>query len=54
MNNTKLKTTKQLQKNQTQKTRQGHATKKRSQNGNMLHGQIKYHDQERIETRMFD
>jgi hypothetical protein len=43
MNNTKNKPIKQDQK----KTRQGNATKKQG-------SQIKYHEQERIETRMFD
>jgi len=44
MNNTKNKPIKQDQK----KTRQGHATTKKQGS------QIKYHEQERIETRMFD
>ena len=54
MNNNKNKTTKQDQNNQRPKTRQEHAPKKQGSNRNVLHAQVKYHDQERPETRMFD
>jgi hypothetical protein len=53
MNNTKTKPNKQTEKNQP-KTRQGHANRKQSHTGNVLHRQTTYHEQERIETRMFD
>jgi len=48
MNNNKNKPTKQDQKNQRPKNRQERVPKKQGQNND-----VKYHEQERPETRMF-
>lgn len=53
MNNTKNKSNKQ-DNNQTQKNQHEQGPKKGGRNANMLHQDVKYHEQERIETRMFD
>jgi hypothetical protein len=40
------------QNNQRQKTRRDQGSKKQGQRPDMLHDNLKYHEQERIETRM--
>lgn len=42
------------QKNQQRETRYTQGPKKQDQKRNMLHHDLKYHEQERIETRMTD